>query len=109
VSLTAADVAEIMRLVEQSAFDELTLEVNGTKLTLRRGAAAGAGDQVRGSVTATSAPSAASENTIVAIIEVMKLMNTVRAGVRGTVAEIFPGDGTLVEYDEPLLRIRKTG
>jgi biotin carboxyl carrier protein len=40
---------------------------------------------------------------------VMKLMNTVRAGARGTVAEILPADGTLVEYDQPILRIRKSG
>ena len=39
MSLTAADVAEIMRLVEQSSFDELTLEVAGMKLTLRRNGA----------------------------------------------------------------------
>ena len=49
------------------------------------------------------------EETIVAIIEVMKLMNTVRAGVRGTVTEIIPSDGSLVEYDQPLLRIKKSG
>ncbi len=49
------------------------------------------------------------EDSIVAIIEVMKLMNTVRAGVRGTITEIIPGDGTLVEYDQPILRIRKAG
>ena len=29
------------------------------------------------------------EETVVAIIEVMKLMNTVRAGVRGTVAQRY--------------------
>ena len=40
MSLTAKDVAEIMRLVEQSSFDELTLEIDGTKLSLRRGAPA---------------------------------------------------------------------
>ncbi len=43
MSLTAADVAEIMRLVEQSNFDELTLEMDGIKLCLRR-AAGGAAD-----------------------------------------------------------------
>src|SRR4051794_33940216 len=37
VSLTAADVAEIMRLLEQSSFDALDLEMNGVKLSLRRG------------------------------------------------------------------------
>jgi biotin carboxyl carrier protein len=37
----------------------------------------------------------------------MKLMNSVRAGVRGTVTEIVPADGSLVEYGAPLLRVRK--
>ncbi len=218
MSLTAADVAEILRLLEQSSFDELTLEINGTKLSLKRGAAAGgsanagaardasaggfagagagsgagagtsaggaaasgvgtgrgaAGTDARlaaygaqsGSTSLNStAPSASNpglhqnnspnqaathavptrtsdpslhdvpspllgtfyrspkpgappfvevgatvtEETIVAIIEVMKLMNTVRAGVRGTVTEILSADGTLVEYDQPILRIRKS-
>ena len=47
------------------------------------------------------------EDTIIGIIEVMKLMNTVRAGVRGEVAEILAENGTLVEFDETLLRVRK--
>jgi biotin carboxyl carrier protein len=42
----------------------------------------------------------------VAIIEVMKLMNSVRAGVGGTVTEILSADGTLVEYGETLLRVK---
>jgi acetyl-CoA carboxylase biotin carboxyl carrier protein len=49
------------------------------------------------------------EDTVIAIIEVMKLMNTVRAGVRGTVTEILVNDGVLVEYEQTLLRILKTG
>ncbi len=48
-------------------------------------------------------------DTIVGIIEVMKLMNTVRAGVRGTVAEVLAADGALVEFGEILLRVRKSG
>ena len=44
-----------------------------------------------------------------AIIEVMKLMNTVRAGVRGTVTEILIADGALAEYGETLMRVRKAG
>jgi acetyl-CoA carboxylase biotin carboxyl carrier protein len=48
------------------------------------------------------------EDTIIGIIEVMKLMNTVRAGVRGTVAEIAAKDATLVEYGEILMRVSKT-
>ena len=164
MSLTAADVAEIMRLVEQSGFDELTLEIDGMKLSLRRGAPAessvGGAAQVLAAavpilpVAETSAVSPASaprsvestvpadpnvhdvtspllgtfyrapkpgappfvevgaqvdEETVVAIIEVMKLMNTVRAGVRGTVNEILLGDGALAEYGETLLRVRKSG
>jgi acetyl-CoA carboxylase biotin carboxyl carrier protein len=167
VSLTAADVAEIMRLVEQSNFDELTLEMDGIKLCLRRGEAdhlrSVLGPQARAAgaapgsaaprpaaadpavaVTATSPsplppvdpnihevaspllgtfyrapkPGAApfvevggqvEEETVVAIIEVMKLMNTVRAGVRGTVTEILVADGALAEYGQTLLRVRKVG
>jgi biotin carboxyl carrier protein len=47
-------------------------------------------------------------DSIVGIIEVMKLMNTVRAGVRGTVAEVLAADGALVEFGETLLRVRKS-
>ena len=166
MSLTAADVAEILRLLEQSSFDELNLEMNGVKLSLRRGGGGGSEEALnrRAAGNRTEAPSAANpgstqraapnpaathaappgtsdpnihdvpspllgtfyrspkpgappfvevgaqvtEDTIVAIIEVMKLMNTVRAGVKGTVAEILPTDGSLVEYDQPILRIRKS-
>ncbi len=157
MTLTAADVAEIMRLVEQSGFDELNLEIDGTKISLRRGApsgAASAAGPVRSSaplaaasaaVAPATAPAAApaaadpsvvdvpspllgtfyrspkpgapsfvqvgsqvEADTIIGIIEVMKLMNTVRAGVRGTVSEFVAADGALVEYGEVLLRVRKT-
>ena len=43
--------------------------------------------------------------TVVGIIEVMKLMNAVRAGRHGRICEILAQDGALVEYGEPLLRI----
>jgi acetyl-CoA carboxylase biotin carboxyl carrier protein len=156
MTLTAAEVAEILRLVEGSAFDELSLEFDGLKLNFKRSAegsgnleqldnasaparsptmpapvapaaprvAAVAADpnllDVRSPMLGTfyRAPkpgeppyvavgAAVEENTIVGIIEVMKLMNTVRAQVRGTVAEIPAADGALVEYDEILLRVRK--
>jgi acetyl-CoA carboxylase biotin carboxyl carrier protein len=158
VSLTAADVAEIMRLVEQSGFDELTLEIDGMKLSLRRGGTAAEGRSgmalagaeagavaqgsaaagtVEGNVAVPADPNVhdvtspllgtfyrapkpgappfvevgaqVDEETVVAIIEVMKLMNTVRAGVRGTVTAILLGDGALAEYGETLLRVRKSG
>jgi acetyl-CoA carboxylase biotin carboxyl carrier protein len=44
--------------------------------------------------------------TIVGIIEVMKLMNTVRAGVAGEVVAIPARNGELVEYGEALLFVR---
>jgi acetyl-CoA carboxylase biotin carboxyl carrier protein len=159
VTLTAADVAEIMRLVEQSKFDELNLEIDGVKLTLRRsasggmmrsatasapsGEAAAATAARAGAVSARSAAPAAAapvdknlkeitspmlgtfyrapkpgsapfvdigsaveEDSVIAIIEVMKLMNTVRAGVKGVVTEILPADETLVEFGQVLMRAR---
>ncbi len=159
MTLTAADVAEIMRLLEQSSFDELSLEMEGIKLSLRRGATAPERTEsvsmppaaVAAPPTLAPAPPPAptparstatdpnvqdvvapllgtfyrspkpgappfvevgasvAEDTVVAIIEVMKLMNTVRAGVCGTVMEILPADGVLVEFGEPLLRVRKSG
>jgi acetyl-CoA carboxylase biotin carboxyl carrier protein len=156
MTLTAADVAEIMRLVEQSGFDELNLEIDGTKISLRRGAPSGtataagpvaavaplaAASPAVATAAAPAVPAAADPtgmdlpspllgtfyrspkpgappfvevgsqveaDTIIGIIEVMKLMNTVRAGVRGTVVEVLAADGALVEYGEVLLRVRKT-
>src|SRR5689334_2489285 len=40
VSLTAKDVAEITRLLNESTFDELYLEIDGLKLSLKRDSAA---------------------------------------------------------------------
>jgi len=161
MTLTAKEVAEITRLLEESSFDELNLEMEGLKLTLRRGApgvaiasasahiaaagptaaataagpaatAAGAGPRAAAAAAADpgvqdvpapllgtfyrapkpGAPpfvevgSMVEEDTIIGIIEVMKLMNTVRAGARGQVTAILARDGVLVEYGETLLRIR---
>jgi acetyl-CoA carboxylase biotin carboxyl carrier protein len=44
-------------------------------------------------------------DTTVAIVEVMKMMNTVVAGVQGTVAEICVKDGQLVEHGDVLIRL----
>jgi acetyl-CoA carboxylase biotin carboxyl carrier protein len=44
-------------------------------------------------------------DTIVCIIEVMKMMNSVTAGVSGTVAEVVPDNAELVEYGQPLFRV----
>ena len=174
MTLTAADVAEIMRVIEQSTFDELTLELDGVKLTLRRAGAAGgfvknvtAQSDLPNSTTAATATAHSGEadayaaartavsaahtatragdsaapdaslsditspmlgtfyrapkpgsapfveigsvvdvDSVIAIIEVMKLMNTVRAGVRGVITEILPADETLVEFGDVLMRAR---
>jgi acetyl-CoA carboxylase biotin carboxyl carrier protein len=172
VTLTAADVAEIMRVIEQSTFDELSLELDGVKLTLRRTGAAGgfvqnvtirsdllnsaataaarSGEAAAHAAARTAVPAAHSAtragdsalpganlsditspmlgtfyrapkpgsapfveigsvvdvDSVIAIIEVMKLMNTVRAGVRGVITEILPADETLVEFGDVLMRAR---
>jgi acetyl-CoA carboxylase biotin carboxyl carrier protein len=46
-----------------------------------------------------------SADSVVCLIEVMKLMNHVQAGIEGTVVEVCAQDGELVEYGQPLLRI----
>ena len=156
MSLTAADVAEIMRLLDESAFDELSLETDGFKLHLRRGpagvesadapfpvprarskAAEPAAPPPKRAAAAPSEPglvevpapllgvfyrapkpgaapfievgAQVEEDTVVAIIEVMKLMNSVRAGVRGEVVEVLAQNGALVEYGEALVRVRAAG
>ncbi|PDO10868.1 MAG: acetyl-CoA carboxylase, biotin carboxyl carrier protein [Candidatus Reconcilbacillus cellulovorans] len=46
------------------------------------------------------------EKTVVCIIEAMKLMNEIEAEVRGEIVEILAENGQLVEYGEPLFRVR---
>jgi acetyl-CoA carboxylase biotin carboxyl carrier protein len=43
--------------------------------------------------------------TVVCIIEVMKMMNPVRAGVAGTVVEVCVENAQPVEYEMPLFRV----
>jgi acetyl-CoA carboxylase biotin carboxyl carrier protein len=45
------------------------------------------------------------ENTVVCIIEAMKVMNEVKAGKSGTVAEILVNNAQPVEYGTKILRI----
>jgi acetyl-CoA carboxylase biotin carboxyl carrier protein len=52
--------------------------------------------------------SAVEADTTVCIIEVMKMMNSVPAGMAGTITEICPSNGELVEYGAPLFRIAPT-
>ena len=164
MSLTAKDVAEIMRLLEESSFDSLSLEMDGVKINLRRNSAApvrqgpenGAGPASPASTTAAQVNPKAQpstfpprlgqryrppsepglyevpspllgifhrapkpgelplievgaqveEDTVIGIIEVMKLMNSVRAGMKGRVVEILVENGEAVEYGQILLRVR---
>ncbi len=45
-------------------------------------------------------------DSTVCIIEVMKMMNSVSAGVEGTVVEVAAENGELVEYGQPLFYVR---
>mgnify|MGYP003639306738 FL=1 len=46
-------------------------------------------------------------DTVIGIIEVMKLMNSVPAGISGTVAELVAPDGELVEHGQVLIRVQQ--
>lgn len=45
------------------------------------------------------------EESVVCIIEAMKVMNEVKAGIRGTIAEILIKNGEAVEFGTKLFRI----
>jgi acetyl-CoA carboxylase biotin carboxyl carrier protein len=149
VSLSAKDVAEITKLLDESEFEELVLETGGLKIQLRRNGAGSAVRRGRETAVPMSAepPSAerpaiapppagltdvpapllgifyrapkpgeppfvevgqrVEEDTIIGIIEVMKLMNSVRAGISGELVEIFARNAALVEFGEPLMRLRR--
>jgi acetyl-CoA carboxylase biotin carboxyl carrier protein len=147
VSLTAKDVAEIMRLLEESTFDSLSLEIDGMKLNLQRKSTKSASGASQAAMAPAPSPlrpahkdsapsepglfevpapllgifyrapkpgeppftevgSEVAEDTVIGIIEVMKLMNSVSAGVKGVVVEILADNGAAVEYGEILLRVR---
>jgi acetyl-CoA carboxylase biotin carboxyl carrier protein len=46
------------------------------------------------------------EDTVVCLIEVMKMMNAVPAGVAGTVVEVCAANAELVEAGDPLFLVR---
>ena len=47
------------------------------------------------------------ENSVVCIVEAMKLMNEIEAEVKGEIAEILVENGQLVEYGQPLFLVKK--
>ncbi len=48
------------------------------------------------------------EGDVLCIIEAMKLMNEIKAEVGGTLVEILVQNGQTVEYDQPIMKIRKS-
>ena len=52
-----------------------------------------------------SVGSAVQSNTIVCIIEAMKVFTDIPAGVSGTIAEILVKNGQAVEFGQPLFRV----
>jgi acetyl-CoA carboxylase biotin carboxyl carrier protein len=149
MGLSDDDVREILRIIDESELDELSIETEGFSLHVRKGSggadapseawpprqpsdstsappdsvdAAASSDgldtipsPMLGTFYRAEAPGAApfvevgaqvGPDTTVCIIEVMKMMNSVPAGVRGVIAEIVPDNGQLVEYGEPLFRVK---
>lgn len=49
------------------------------------------------------------KDTVVAIVETMKLMNSVYAGVCGIIAEICLGDADFADHEAVLMRVRPEG
>src|SRR5450755_496603 len=159
MSFSHEDVQRLIKLLDSSHFDELHLEAEGIKLSLRRNgatstvpapvgstpvataspaapparaaaqalapaaAAASAGDasllEIRAPMLGTfyGAPKPGAEpfvaiggrvsaDSAVGIIEVMKLMNSISAGIEGVLVEVLVRDGDLVEFDQVLMRVR---
>ena len=46
------------------------------------------------------------EDTVVCIIEAMKVMNEIKAETRGVIAEVVAENGKPVQYGQPLFRVR---
>ena len=161
MSLTAKEIAEIARLLDESHFSSLDLQVGDFKLRIRRdggwserqdddeedtrpapkpksaseppsspspplgqeAGAARAGEidvpaPLLGNFYAAPRPGeppfvevgdAVTEDSVIGIIEVMKLMNSVRAGVAGTVVAILAQNGSAVEEGQALIRVRREG
>jgi acetyl-CoA carboxylase biotin carboxyl carrier protein len=47
-----------------------------------------------------------SEETVVCIIEAMKVMNEIKAEVKGEIVEVLVENGTAVQFGQPLFRVK---
>lgn len=48
-----------------------------------------------------------SNNSVVCIIEAMKVMNEIKAEISGTILEILVGESEAVEYGQPLFKVKR--
>jgi len=48
------------------------------------------------------------EETVVCIIEAMKVMNEIKAEIKGVITEVLVENAKAVEFGQPLFRVRKT-
>ena len=161
MSFSHDDVQRLIKLLDSSHFDELHLEAEGIKLTLRRNGAPSATPFTAPAPAVSASPAAAppiapsaraaaaapvaaamptsdptlieirapmlgtfygapkpganpfvaigarvTADSAVGIIEVMKLMNSISAGVEGVLVEVLVRDGDLVEFEQVLMRVR---
>jgi acetyl-CoA carboxylase biotin carboxyl carrier protein len=53
-----------------------------------------------------SAGSKVSDDTVVCIIEAMKVFNEIKAEVRGTIEKVLVENGQAVEYGQPLFKVK---
>ena len=130
MTLTEDDVREILRLIDESEGDELRVETGAFTLLVRRARTAVAevtpaagglhtiAAPILGTFYRAPAPGAApyvdvgsrvAIDTVVCLIEVMKMMNPVPAGTSGMIAEICADNAELVEYGSPLFLVRSEG
>ncbi|EHL2563412.1 acetyl-CoA carboxylase, biotin carboxyl carrier protein, partial [Listeria monocytogenes] len=54
-----------------------------------------------------SVGSKVSAQSVVCIVEAMKLFNEITADIDGEIAEILVSSGELVEFGQPLFKVRK--
>ena len=48
-----------------------------------------------------------SEDSVVCIIEAMKVMNEIQAETKGTITEILVENGDSIEFGQPLFKVKK--
>jgi len=133
MALSDDDVREILRRIGETELGERRIETEGLSLHVVRGRAAPAERAEEPAPTAATADGAVTidapilgvfyrapspgappfvdvgtrieRDTIVCVIEVMKMMNSVPAGVVGTIAEVHVENAEAVEFGQPLFRV----